>query len=120
MEIEPSLARGAAAIRKDAGMATLTEIRIVGPSMEPTLRNNERWLAAVGCKVRPGHVVAFQEPGRPGLIATKRISHATPDGWWVVADNPVGAVDSERFGAVPFDAVVARLLFRLRPLFPRS
>ena len=101
-------------------MATLTEIRIIGPSMSPTLRNQEHWLGLVGGKVRPGNVIAFYEPGRPNFLATKRISHATADGWWVVADNPVGAVASDQFGAVPFDAVVARLLFRTRPLFRRS
>ncbi|MDD2819272.1 MAG: S26 family signal peptidase [Candidatus Nanopelagicales bacterium] len=101
-------------------MAPLTTIQIIGPSMEPALRNNEVWLARQGAKARPGQVIVFYEPGRTGLLAVKRVSHAVAEGWWVIADNPEGAIDSSRYGAVPFDAVVARLVVRIRPLFRRS
>ena len=120
LEIVASLARGGYGLRKDAGMAAFTTIQIVGPSMEPALRNHEIWLAKPGKSAKAGQIIVFHEPGRPELLAVKRISHATSDGWLVVADNPVGAIDSQRFGPVPFDAVVARLLFRVRPLFRRS
>lgn len=101
-------------------MAALTTIQIIGPSMEPALHNNEVWLAKVGKQAKPGQVIAFWEPGRPELLVVKRISHATAEGWWVVADNPVGARDSEHYGVVPFDSVVARLWVRVRPMFRRS
>lgn len=120
MEIGASLARTGQGLRKDAGMTALTTIQIIGPSMEPCLRNNDVWVAKPGKVAHPGQIIVFREPGRPELLSVKRIDRATTDGWWVVADNPVGAIDSEQFGAVPFDAVVARLLFRIRPLFRRS
>jgi nickel-type superoxide dismutase maturation protease len=101
-------------------MAALTTIQIIGPSMEPWLRNNDVWVAKQGKAAKPGQVIVFREPGRPELLVVKRIDRATANGWWVVADNPLGAVDSNQFGAVPFDSVVARLLFRIRPLFRRS
>ena len=38
-------------------------------------------------------------------------------GWWLASDNPLaGAVDSARFGPVPAELIVARVLFRYWPI----
>ena len=42
-------------------------------------------------------------------------------GWWLASDNPVaGAVDSARFGPVPAENIVARVLVRYWPIRRRG
>lgn len=91
-----------------------TRVRIVGPSMEPALRNGDWWLVRRGGRVRPGDVIAFRHPHRPEALLVKRVSHAEADGWWVLGDRVDASEDSRRFGAVPHDALVGRLLWCYR------
>jgi len=88
-------------------------VTIIGPSMEPALRNGEVWLAWPG-RIRPGRVVVFTEPGRPDLLSVKRVVRAEPGGWWVHGDNPDHSRDSRQFGAVPAAAVHGIVRRRLR------
>lgn len=97
-------------------MLPLTRVRIVGPSMEPTLRNGEWWLVRRTSRVGVGDVVLLTHPRRPDLHVVKRIAQAREDGWWVLGDNPGVSDDSRQFGAVPTSAVVGRLWIRYGPL----
>ena len=93
-------------------MLPITRVRIVGPSMEPTLRNGEWWLVRRTGSVHPGHVVLIKHPKRPELAIVKRIDRAAEGGWWVIGDNPAESDDSRAFGPVPADHILGRLWFR--------
>ena len=97
-------------------MIGLTTVRIIGPSMEPVLRNGETYLAFTGVRVRDGDVVVIRNPQRPGMLSVKRVKRRDGDGWWVEGDNPKESTDSRHFGVVGPDDVVARVVVRLRPL----
>ncbi|MDX6325718.1 MAG: hypothetical protein QOK15_2072 [Nocardioidaceae bacterium] len=84
-----------------------------GRSMEPTLYDGERLLLLHGARPRLGGLAVVRLPD--GVVAVKRVVHREPGGWWVERDNPTAGVDSWTFGAVPDDAVVARVLLRLWP-----
>lgn len=93
-------------------MALLTRVRIVGPSMEPTLGNGEWWVARHSRRLRPGQIVLLSHPQRPDLHVVKRLVRETDQGWWVEGDNPDASDDSRSFGAVPESLIRGRLWFR--------
>ncbi len=101
----------------DVPMIGLTTVRIVGPSMEPTLRNGETHLALTGVRCSVGNVVVIRHPDRRELLTVKRLVRREGDGWWVEGDNPKESTDSRQFGAVDSDLVVARVLVRVHPLW---
>lgn len=91
--------------------ALVFRVRVVGPSMEPTLRNGRvAWARRGG--VRPGRVGVFVEPGRPGLIVVKRIIRPGDGGWWVEGDAPEVSRDSRHYGPVPDEMFLGSLLGR--------
>ncbi|MEY3733534.1 MAG: nickel-type superoxide dismutase maturation protease [Actinomycetota bacterium] len=100
-------------------MLPFTTVRVVGPSMEPSLLNGEWWLVRRGGRIRAGDVILLTHPGRPDLHLVKRVVRATPEGWWVEGDSPASSEDSRAFGAVPHALVEGRLIFRYRPLPPK-
>jgi nickel-type superoxide dismutase maturation protease len=95
-------------------------VAVAEHSMEPALRPGDWLLAWRTRRVRPGQVVLAWHPQRPGFLLVKRVAWREPDdggGWWLASDNPAaGAVDSARFGPVPAEGIVARVLFRYWPL----
>lgn len=97
-------------------MIGFTTVRIVGPSMEPTLRNGEVHVVRRGARVRVGDVVVVRHPRRPELLTVKRIVRGETQGWWVEGDNPEHSSDSREFGPVSVDSIVGVLMFRVRPL----
>ena len=97
-------------------MAPLTRVRIVGPSMEPALLNDEWWVVRRTSDVRPGDVVLLVHPLRPDLLVVKRIARRDGDGWWVEGDNASVSDDSRQFGPVPGSSIVGRLWWRYKPL----
>ena len=97
-------------------MLPVTRVRIVGPSMEPTLSNGEWWLVRRTTRVRPGDVVLLVHPHRPDALIVKRLDHPTDGGWWVLGDNPDASEDSRQFGVVPAANVLGRLWFRYGPI----
>lgn len=97
-------------------MLSLTTVRIVGPSMEPAVRNGEWWVVRRTSAVSAGDVVLMRHPERPHLTVVKRLDHRVDGGWWVLGDNPDVSDDSRAFGSVPDDLIEGRLLFRYRPL----
>ena len=96
----------------------VTTLRIIGPSMEPALRNGDCWVVRLGARVSPGDVVLARHPLRPDLQIVKRIVRASGTGWWVEGDNPDFSDDSRAFG--PVDEVLGKLVFRYSPLIRRG
>jgi signal peptidase I len=81
-----------------------------GRSMEPTLYDGDRLLLMHGSAPRLGGMAVVRLPG--GVVAVKRVTRREPGGWWVERDNPAAGVDSWTVGAVPDEAVLARVLCR--------
>ena len=106
--------------REDGPVISLATVRIVGPSMEPRLRNGEVFLVALRAAVKPGDVALLQHPERPELLTVKRVVKREAQGWWVEGDNPNESTDSRHFGAVPPESIRGRVLFRLRPVRRRA
>lgn len=94
-------------------------LRIVGPSMEPTLSNGDLVLVAgIGrCRpgrCRPGQVLVVEHPTRPELLLVKRCVRLVDDDQvWVEGDNPQASDDSRDFGAIPRSLVRGRVLLRV-------
>lgn len=84
-----------------------------GRSMEPTLYDGDRLVLLHGARPRLGRMSVVRLPD--GVVAVKRVTRREPDGWWVERDNPTVGVDSWSVGAVPDDAVLARVLCRFWP-----
>jgi nickel-type superoxide dismutase maturation protease len=91
-----------------------TRVRIVGPSMEPALRNGDWWVVRRGGRPGPGAVVLMRHPRRPDALIVKRLAHRTQAGWWVLGDQPERSEDSRQFGEVPDACIVGRLVWRYR------
>jgi len=101
----------------------LLRVEVAEHSMLPELRPGDWLLARRTRRIRPGQVVLAWHPSRPGLLLVKRaVRRVEGDGevdggWWLASDNPAaGAVDSSRFGPVPEEKVVGRVLVRYWPL----
>jgi nickel-type superoxide dismutase maturation protease len=98
-------------------------VAVAEHSMVPALRPGDWLLAWRTGRVRPGQVVLAWHPQRPGFLLVKRVAwwekgaEGAPGGWWLASDNPgAGAVDSARFGPVPPEQIVARVLLRYWPV----
>jgi nickel-type superoxide dismutase maturation protease len=91
-----------------------TRVRVVGPSMEPALRNGDWWVVRRGGRCRSGDVALMRHPRRPDALIVKRLERRTEHGWWVVGDRPESSEDSRQFGEVPDACVVGRLVWRYR------
>ena len=97
-------------------MLPMTRVRIVGPSMEPALRNGEWWLVRRTLQVRAGDAALLVHPRRPDLLIVKRLVRLDDGGWWVLGDNPDNSEDSRQFGFVPEANVVGRVTLRYGPI----
>lgn len=103
----------------------LVTYEIEDRSMEPALRPGDWVLGLRDGRARPGDVVVFEHPQRPGFEMVKRVAvpDVQPDGprlgtdeMWVLGDNPAaGSVDSRALGPIPRRYLHARLLVRYRP-----
>ena len=113
----------------------IMRVAVAEHSMVPALRPGDWLLAWRTRRVRPGQVVLACHPGRPGFLLVKRVAWWERDGargdagcervgrggWWLASDNPgAGAVDSARFGPVPAELIVARVLLRYWPIRRRG
>lgn len=103
----------------------LVAYEIEDHSMEPALHPGDWVLGVRGGRARPGDVVVFEHPLRPGFDLVKRVVApdgqaenpiTAPDELWALGDNPVaGSVDSRTLGPIPRACLRARLLIRYRP-----
>ena len=96
--------------------APLTRVRVVGPSMEPLMRNGDWWLVRRTKRLRPGDPVVLVHPKRPDALIVKRLDHHESDGWWVLGDNLDASEDSRHFGSVPESSIVGKAIARYHPL----
>ena len=95
-------------------MRPWTTVRIVGPSMEPALRNGDWWVVRRTRRIRVGQVVAVVHPNRPDLMVVKRVVRQSEAGLWIEGDNADASDDSRAFGTIPREAVVGVLWLRYR------
>jgi nickel-type superoxide dismutase maturation protease len=101
------------------GAWPLLRVEVAEQSMLPALRPGDWLLARRTRRVRAGQVVLAWHPERPGFLLVKRAARRVEGdgevggGWWLESDNPAaGAVDSSRFGPVPAEKIVGRVLVR--------
>lgn len=94
--------------------------RVVGASMEPTLREGDLLLVLWGAPARVGSLAIVRLPrdahGAPRPVSVKRVTGtdpADPDRWWVEGDNVGVGVDSWLVGSLPRSAVLARVVLRI-------
>jgi len=97
-------------------------VEVAEHSMLPALRPGDWLLALRTRRIRPGQVVLAWHPARADFLLVKRaVRRVEGDGevgggWWLESDNPAaGAVDSNRFGPVPQELIVGRVLARYWP-----
>ena len=92
-------------------------VEVAEHSMLPALRPGDWLLALRTRRIRPGQVVLAWHPARADILLVKRAVRCVDGGWWLESDNPAaGAVDSNRFGPVPEELIVGRVLARYWPL----
>ncbi|PSL58638.1 peptidase S24-like protein [Saccharothrix carnea] len=92
-------------------------VRVVGPSMVPTLRTGDVVWVKYGKPPAAGDLVLVRWAARPGQLSVKRAVRRDGTGWHVEGDNPFASTDSRTLGAAEVVGVVrARLWPRPRPL----
>jgi phage repressor protein C with HTH and peptisase S24 domain len=91
-------------------------VRIVGPSMVPTLRHGDTVLVRTEAPARPGDVVLARFRAMPDRFVVKRAVRATEDGWWLASDNEFAGGDSATHGVAD---VHGQVVLRLRRGVPR-
>lgn len=84
-----------------ARLMPIFEVKVIGPSMQPTLKNGQTCIAVKGhFLARPGAIAVFVHPTRPDLVEIKRLVNKTNGKWWVAGDNESESTDSRDFGAI--------------------
>ena len=86
-------------------------IRVVGPSMVPTLRHGDVVIVRHGASIRPGDVVVGRFRSMPDLLVVKRAARPVDGGWWLTSDNGSSGGDSRTHGVAD---VSARAVLRVR------
>ncbi len=70
--------------------------------MTPTLQPGDYLIGWAGGRRRPGQIVVFQHPHRPGFWLVKRVETVDGDRMSVRSDAPhLTTADSRTFGSVP-------------------
>ncbi len=87
-------------------------VRVVGPSMFPTLRTGDVVVVARSRPPQAKDLVLVRWSARPGQLSVKRAIEPDGDGWHVEGDNPFASTDSRTLGAAE---VVGVIRFRLWP-----
>jgi hypothetical protein len=87
-----------AGVRKRRANGGWQRVRVVGPSMTPTLRDGDLLLVRTGSPVRAGDVVLAMFASLPDRYVVKRAAYPQGDGWWLTSDNSFAAGDSSVHG----------------------
>ncbi len=105
----------------------MTRVRVVGPSMEPALRDGDRVLVnrlAFRLRTpRPGDIVLARMVGVPGGLTIKRVAAVQADvrpgetlsRYVLLGDNARASTDSRHLGAVAHGAIKGRVWYRYWP-----
>jgi nickel-type superoxide dismutase maturation protease len=94
-------------------------------SMAPTLRPGDRvFVWRWPGRLRAGDVVVVRDPELPGLHLVKRLAGLPgqavagvrgTDGFALLGEQPSSSRDSRRFGRLPRQAIVGRVVWRYLP-----
>ncbi|MGH3588261.1 MAG: S26 family signal peptidase, partial [Pseudonocardia sp.] len=76
------------------GRLPYRRIRVLGPSMVPTLRHGDVVLARRTRQPRTGDVVVVTWVTRPGQLSIKRVVRRHAPGWHVEGDHREASTDS--------------------------
>ena len=88
---------------------------VFGDSMLPAFEPGDRLLAVRTARIRPGDVVAVEDPRARGRLLVKRVHSVSGALLEVRGDNDSASTDSRTFGPVPRAAVVGRVVYRYAP-----
>jgi len=93
--------------------------RVVGPSMEPTLRPGDhvlvdRWTYRHR-PPRPGEIVLLAGPSGEPWIKRVGVAPEPGEGLWLVGDNAARSLDSRRLGPMPVSRCRGRVIVRYWP-----
>ncbi|TDC96356.1 S26 family signal peptidase [Saccharopolyspora aridisoli] len=91
---------------KSLGPWPLRRLRVRGPSMVPTLRDQDVVVFRTGDLARAGDVVLVRWQQRPHQLSVKRAVRREADGWHVEGDNGFGSTDSRDLGPAQVLGVV--------------
>ena len=103
-------------ISRDRALLPVQLVRVVGPSMVPTLRDGDTVIVWHRARVRPGDVVLANFRNLPGRLVLKRAVRAVDGGWWLASDNAGAGGDSNAHGVAD---VHARVWLRVTGGLPR-
>jgi phage repressor protein C with HTH and peptisase S24 domain len=106
----------AATIATQSSLLPLQRVRVLGPSMVPTLRHGETVLVRHGGRIRSGDVVLATFRDLPDRLVIKRAVRPVDGGWWLASDNPAAGGDSASHGV---GEVQGRVWLRIAPGIPR-
>ena len=90
-------------------------VTVEGASMMPALAAGDRLLVVKPGRLRPGDIVALEDPTEPGRLLVKRVAAILPDGIEVLGDNEAFSRDSRRFGLVQPSGLVGTAVYRYYP-----
>jgi len=86
--------------------------RVVGDSMLPTLRAQDRILAKHVTNIHPGDIVIAHHPSRKELLVIKRVVDINDAGLFLQGDNPQHSTDSRTLGTFPFSSILGLVVAR--------
>ncbi|WP_245155209.1 S24/S26 family peptidase [Nocardioides sp. 1609] len=96
------------------GVPILRMVVVRGRSMLPSLRPGDRLLVRARRVPRVGDVVVARFAD--GTAVVKRVAERRATGWWLLSDNAAeGLADSRARGAVPDEAVLGVVTWRIWP-----
>jgi len=98
-----------------AGLAAwaFERVEVNGMSMSPTFEPGDRLLLVRRFRaLRPGDLVAFDDPRGTGRRLVKRVAAVTDGGIEVAGDNAGASTDSREFGVVPAGSISHLVLRR--------
>jgi nickel-type superoxide dismutase maturation protease len=90
-------------------------VRVAGDSMLPGFQPGDRLLVGPAACIRPGAVVALEDPRASGRLMVKRVHQVGPTWVEVRGDNQTASTDSRQFGPVPRSKVAGRIVYRYGP-----
>lgn len=85
--------------------------RIVGQSMEPTLKHGQTIVAVRRLRPTAGTLVIIRHGNKEKIKRVHRVKHGLI---YVVGDNPPASTDSRHFGWLPASSVIAVVVWPLK------